>query len=77
MNVLIQLLGAFLLLAAYGAVQLKYLRPNGKTYLLLNILGSCILAVDALRFQQWGFFVLEFSWMGISFFGLIKSKSVK
>lgn len=72
MNLVIQLFGAFLLLAAYVAVQLKYLRPNGKTYLWMNVFGSGILAVDAVRFQQWGFFILEFSWMTISIVGLAK-----
>ena len=51
----IQVVGALLILAAFVLVQLDRLRPSTWTYLWLNLVGSAILAVDALIGREIGF----------------------
>lgn len=58
----VQLVGALLVLAAFGALQFGYLSDQARSYLLLNLVGSTILAALALHEHQWGFFLLEAVW---------------
>jgi hypothetical protein len=55
-----------LVLAAYGAAQVRLLHPRSLVYGLLNLAGSAILAWLALASQQWGFLLLEGAWALIS-----------
>ena len=68
---LIQLAGALLILAAFTAAQSGHLNPRTRSYLALNLVGSAILAYDALHGQEWGFLVLEFVWALVSAWGLL------
>jgi hypothetical protein len=65
-----QLLGAALLLAGYAGVQFKRLRAESLIYMVLNVVGALLLALDAVRAQQWGFIVLESAWVCFSLPGL-------
>jgi hypothetical protein len=67
----IQIVGALLILVAFGAVQFERMRPDSRLYLALNLLGSAILAVLAVSAQQWGFVLLEGVWAIVSAWGLI------
>lgn len=67
----IQIAGAILILIAYVAGQLGWLRPNAVSYLVLNLVGSAVLAADAWWGRQWGFFLLEGVWAIVSLGGLI------
>ena len=58
----IQVVGALLILAAFVLVQLDRLEPSTWTYLWLNLVGSAILAVDALLGREIGFLLLEGVW---------------
>ncbi len=71
MDQVIQVIGAILILAAFGAVQLERMPPDSVTYLSLNLVGSAILAVLAVIGSQWGFVLLEGAWSLLSGFGLI------
>jgi hypothetical protein len=66
----IQVVGALLILAAFAAVQFDRMRPDSRLYLALNLVGSAILAVLALRASQWGFVLLEGVWAIVSAWGL-------
>jgi hypothetical protein len=63
---LIQIVGALLILVAFGAVQFDRMRPDSGLYLALNLAGSAILAVLALAAAQWGFVLLEGVWAIVS-----------
>lgn len=71
MSQLIQVVGALLILVAFGAVQMGRMQPTSRTYLALNLVGSAILAVLALASSQWGFVLLETVWAAVSAWGLL------
>jgi hypothetical protein len=67
----IQIVGALLILAAFAAVQFEQMRPSSRLYLALNLIGSAILAILAVRASQWGFVLLEGVWAIVSAWGLL------
>jgi hypothetical protein len=66
----IQIVGALLILTAFAAVQFDRMRPESRLYLVLNLVGSAILAVLAVLASQWGFVLLEGVWAVVSAWGL-------
>jgi hypothetical protein len=73
MDQLIQIIGALLILVAFGAVQFDRMRPDSRLYLALNLAGSIVLAVLAVSASQWGFVLLESVWAIVSAWGLINA----
>ena len=71
MGQIVQVLGSLLILVAFAAAQRGRLQPKSRTYLLLNIVGSTALAVDAALGQQWGFLMLEGVWSLVSAVSLV------
>lgn len=69
---LIEVGGSLLILAAFAASQTRRLSPHSVRYLLLNIVGSAVLAVIAFLHQSWGFLLLEGSWAIISTVSLLR-----
>ena len=67
----LQLAGAIAVLAAFIAVQLRLTSPDSYPSLVLNLVGSAVLAVLALEGRQWGFLLLEAVWALVSAWSLI------
>ena len=75
MDQVIQLLGAILILVPFAAAQFGRMEVTSVPYLLLNLLGSAILSIDALTGEEWGFFLLETVWALVSAWGLFRALS--
>lgn len=66
----IQLAGALLVLAGFAGSQLGWFDVKSPSYLLLNAVGSGILATIAIMDREWGFILLESVWTAVSIIGL-------
>jgi hypothetical protein len=72
MGIGIQIAGALAILAAYALAQFDLLNQHGRVYLVLNVVGASVLAVDAYFEAQWGFLLLEGVWALISAWSLAR-----
>jgi hypothetical protein len=70
MGAAVQVLGALLVLAAFALVQLGALSTRSLPYLLLNLAGGAVLAVDAFLEEQWGFVLLQSAWTLVALIAL-------
>jgi len=66
--------GAALILVAYAGAQLGRLDARGRSYNILNAVGSAILAYIAFHPFQIGFVLLEATWALISVYALLRLK---
>jgi len=71
MGTLVQIIGSLFVLAAFASAHLGVVDQKSVRYLVANIVGSGILAVDALIGHQWGFLLLEGVWALVSAAGLL------
>ena len=71
MGQVIQIVGSLMVLAAFAAAQRGLLDPKSVVYLVLNLVGSAVLAVQALFLAQWGFLLLEGVWALVSAVSLV------
>ena len=71
---LVQIAGSLLILVPFVLVQLGRLRTDAVVYGALNLVGSAVLAVDALHGRQWGFLLLEGTWALVSAYGLVRRR---
>jgi hypothetical protein len=70
----VSLIGAAMILVAFGAAQANKLKQDSTLYLLLNLVGSIILAFSAIRVRQLGLTLLESAWAIITLIGLIRRR---
>lgn len=70
MEQILQVTGAVLVLAGFALAQFGVLEQRSHIYLLLNLIGSAILAVLAGLTFQWGFLLLEGVWALVSLWSL-------
>ncbi|HEV3505754.1 MAG TPA: hypothetical protein VG637_10800 [Actinomycetes bacterium] len=73
----LELAGAVLILAGFTLAQLRVLDQHSLVYLVLNLVGSFVLAVIAWVDQRWGFLLLEGVWSivsGISLVGVLRGR---
>jgi hypothetical protein len=74
MDQVIQVIGALMILVAYAAAQAGRWSTDDVLYLVLNEIGSVILAVLAAISQNWGFLLLEGVWAVVTAISLLKLK---
>lgn len=70
----VQVAGSLLILIPFALVQLDRLTTRSRSYLILNLVGSTVLAIDAAFGAQWGFLLLEGVWAIVSLVGLVRSR---
>jgi hypothetical protein len=66
MGIVIQITGSLLVLAGFALAQWGVLDQKSLWYLILNAIGSTVLAINAIFEQQWGFLLLEGVWAIVS-----------
>lgn len=71
MGTLVQIAGSLFILSGFALAQRGILDSRSVIYLLLNLIGSGVLAVEALLERQWGFLLLEGVWAIVSAVSLI------
>jgi hypothetical protein len=69
-ELLFEVLGAVMILAAFALAQFRGLDRHGSPYLALNLAGAAILAVVAAAHRQWGFLLLQGVWALVALWGL-------
>ena len=72
MDLLVQMVGALLVLSAFALLQLKRLTATSLPYLVLNAVGSAVLATDAALDGNWGFVMLNVVWCAVSVGSLLR-----
>jgi hypothetical protein len=68
----VQIVAALFVLAAFALAQARALTPEARSYLVLNLVGAGVLAVEAYVARQWGFLLLEGVWAIIAGWGLAR-----
>lgn len=58
--------GAVLILIGFVGAQRRWMSPQSRPYLVLNLVGSVLLAGTALAGRDWGFVLLETVWAAVS-----------
>jgi hypothetical protein len=70
MDQVVQVIGALMILAGFAGLQLGRISAVSRTYLVLNLVGSAVLAALAWHEEQWGFLLLEAVWAVVSAWSL-------
>lgn len=66
----LEVLGAVMILAAYGLAQFRGMNRHGLPFLLLNAVGSLILGGIAAVHAQWGFLLVYAVWVVVALVGM-------
>ena len=67
-----QLVGALLVLTAFALLQLRRLTATSVPYLVMNAVGSAVLATNAGLDGNWGFVLLNTVWCAVSVASLLR-----
>lgn len=66
MEQVVQVAAALMVLAAFVGSQYRMVGTHSFAYLVPNLVGSGVLAEQAVERVQWGFVVLEGTWAAVS-----------
>ena len=67
---IISVIGAVLILVAYGGLQLHRLQADTIAFQTLNLFGGIFLCITAVELRQYGFILVEGLWAVLSVVGL-------
>jgi membrane-bound ClpP family serine protease len=70
-ELLLEVVGAILILIAFALAKFRGLDRHGAVYLLLNLVGAALLTVSAATHRQWGFLLLQGVWGLVALWGLL------
>ena len=70
----VSLAGAFMILAAYLALQQRWMVPADRAYNLLNLVGASLLLWVAVTDRSLGFIILELVWAVVAIPPLLRSR---
>ena len=70
---IVSVVGALMILIAYGMIQHGLWRELDPPYLALNVVGALVLGTVALLERQAGFLVLEVVWTIFAFMGIVRA----
>ena len=73
MLVIVQVVGALLILAPFAAHQFGTVDTDAPIYLWPNLVGSTALAVLAAISSQWGFLLLEAAWAAVAAWSILRA----
>ena len=69
---IIGIAGVACVIGAYFLLQLEKVSGDGFGYLMLNLVGACLLIVSLMATFNLASFIIELCWLAISLFGLSK-----
>jgi drug/metabolite transporter (DMT)-like permease len=70
---ILSMVGALMVLVAYGLIQSGVWRELDAGYLAFNMVGSLLLGIVAIADQRMGFILLEFAWAGLGVIGVVRA----
>jgi len=73
----VSVVGALMVLSAYGLLQGGIWRELNAGYLAFNIVGSILLGIVAIMDQRIGFIFLEFAWAGLGLIGVARAMKAR
>src|ERR1043166_957059 len=73
----ISVVGALMVLSAYGLLQGGIWRELNAGYLAFNIVGAVLLGSRAIGGQRIGFIFLEFAWAGLGLIGVARAMKAR
>ena len=71
----ISVVGATLILVAFGLVNSGRVQPTNFWYAIMNFVGSSLLAWVAIVDQRIGFIILEIAWAAMSLIPLLRRRT--
>lgn len=76
-NDIIGTVGVGLILMAYFLSTAKLMESNGKSYYVMNVIGSALACYASFLIIYWPFVILEGTWTLVSIYGLMKAMKIK